>query len=169
MRYYFFLYLCAQNLVNNLDLYIISLKGLSSGDYAYDWKLDDKFFALFETSEISDAEIDVQLVVVKHSRYFDLSFDLDGWAQVSCDRCLDPVKLEISLQSQMIVRFGECAGEDQSDENDVVILPYGEEQLDVAQYLYEFAHLSLPIRRVHQTKESCNADMITKLEKFLIN
>ena len=155
--------------MSNLELYIISLKGLSLGSYVFNWKIDDNFFAMYEMSEISDAGIDVRLTLVKHSRYFELSFDFNGWAQVDCDRCLDPLKLEIASSAQMFVRFGDNAGEDESDENDVIVLPYGEEHLNVAQYLYEYAHLSLPVRRVHSDRSECNVEMITKLEQFLIN
>ena len=122
-------------------------------------------------SEIGDASISVQLILVKHSRFLELNFVLDGWAEVSCDRCLEPLKLEIASEPRMFVKFGEHAGEDDTDD-DVIILPHGEDQLDVAQYLYEYAHLSLPIRRVHlddtNGRSACNAEMIRKLEEFLV-
>ena len=153
-------------------LYTISFKGLSFGSHVFDWVLDGGFFSLYEMSEISDASVSVQLILVKHSRFLELNFVLDGWAEVSCDRCLDPLRLEITSEPRMFVRFGEHAGEDDSDDDDVVILPYGEDQLDVAQYLYEYAHLSLPIRRIHPEdangRSACNADMIRKLEEFLV-
>ena len=153
-------------------MYTISFKGLSLGSHVFDWVLDGSFFALYEMSEIGNASIDVQLTLVKHSRFFELNFVLDGWAEVSCDRCLDPLKLEIRSEPRMFVRFDEHASEDDSDDDDVIVLPYGEDQLDVAQYLYEYAHLSLPIRRVHPDdvggQSACNAEMISKLEQFLV-
>ena len=153
-------------------LYTISFKGLSLGSHVFDWVLDSSFFASYEMSEIGDASIDVQLTLVKHSRFLELNFVLDGWAEVNCDRCLDPLRLEISLAPKMFAKFGEQAGEDDTDDNDVIILPFGEDQFDVAHYLYEYAHLSLPIRRVHPDdangRSACNADMIHKLEQFLV-
>jgi uncharacterized metal-binding protein YceD (DUF177 family) len=123
-------------------------------------------------SEIGDASIHVQLTLVKHTRFLELHFVLDGWAEVNCDRCLDPLKLDIASEAQMFVKFGDHAGEDDSDD-DVMILPYDEDQLDVAQYLYEYAHLSLPIRRVHPDDanghSACNAEMIRRLEQYLVN
>jgi len=158
--------------MENQRLYTISFKGLSLGSHVFDWVLDGSFFALYEMSEISDASISVQLTVVKHSRFLELNFVLDGWVEVSCDRCLDPLKLEISSDPRMFVRFGGHPCEDDSDDDDVVILPHGEDQLDVAQYLYEYSHLSLPLRRVHPDdangRSACNAEMIQKLEQFLV-
>jgi len=157
--------------VENQRSYTISFKGLSLGSHVFDWVLDGRFFALYEMSEIGDASISVQLILVKHSRFLELNFVLDGWAEVSCDRCLEPLKLEIASEPRMFVKFGEHAGEDDTDD-DVIILPHGEDQLDVAQYLYEYAHLSLPIRRVHPDdangRSACNAEMIRKLEEFLV-
>jgi len=153
-------------------LYTISFKGLSLGSHVFDWTIDNGFFALYEMSEINDASIDVQLTLMKHSRFLELHFVLNGWAEVNCDRCLDPLKLEIASEARMFVNFGEHAGEDDSDGNDVIILPYDEDRLDVAQYLYEYAHLSLPIRRVHPDdvngRSACNAEMICRLEQYLV-
>jgi len=154
-------------------LYTISFKGLSLGSHVFDWKVDGGFFASYEMSEINDAIINIQLTLVKHSRFFELNFVLNGWAGVRCDRCLDPLKIEITSEAKMIVKFGEQVGEDDSEENDVIILPYNEDRLDVAQYLYEYVHLSLPIRRVHSGdangQSDCNAEMIKKLEQYIIN
>jgi uncharacterized metal-binding protein YceD (DUF177 family) len=138
------------------------------GSHEFDWTIDGSFFASYEMSEISDASIDVRLTLVKHSGFLELNFDINGWAEVNCDRCLDPLKVEIVSEAQMFVKFDEHAGEDDSDDNDVIILPYGEDRLDVAQYLYEYAHLSLPLRRIHSEDAACNAGMIKKLEQYLV-
>ena len=138
----------------------------------FDWTIDDKFFAWYEMSEISDACIHVQVTLVKHASFLELHFVLEGWAEVSCDRCLYPVKLDVSSEVQLFVKFDEHADEAESDDNDIVILSYDENQLDVAQYLYEYAHLSLPIRRVHPDdadgRSTCNEEMIRKLEQYLV-
>ena len=119
-------------------------------------------------SEISDASVNVQLTLIKHSSYFELNFDFNGWGEVACSRCLDPLRIDISSQAQMFVKYGEEFGEEYSDDNDIVVLSYDEDRLNVAQYLYEYAHLSLPIRRVHPEEKQCNAQMLAKLEQFLV-
>ena len=168
------LYFCSLKFreMENHGIYTISFKGLSLGSHIFDWVLDGGFFSLYEMSEIGDASIGVQLTLVKHSRFLELNFVFNGWVEVSCDRCLDPLKIEITSEPRMFVKFGEHAGEDDSDDNDVIILPHGEDRLDVVQYLYEYAHLSLPIRRVHSNDanghSTCNAEMIRKLEQFLV-
>jgi len=109
---------------------------------------------------------------VKHSSFLELDFDLKGWAEVICDRCLDPLKLDMAANAKMIVKFGEDASENDTDDDDVIFLPFGEDRIDVAQNLYEYAHLNLPLRRVHPDDENgqslCNSEMIRKLEQYLI-
>jgi len=154
--------------VGGTGLYIISFKGLSLGNHLYDWVIDGSFFSMYEMSEISDAKIDVQLTLMKHSDFLELHFAFCGWVEVSCDRCLEPLKLDISSEAQMYVKFDDHAGEEDSEDNDVIILPYDEDRLNVAQYLYEYAHLSIPIRRIHLEDAGCNPEMIQKLEQYLV-
>lgn len=127
---------------------------------------------MYEMSEISDASINVQLTLVKHSSFLELNFVMNGWAEVTCDRCLDPLKIDTESEAQMFVKFDDHAGGDDSNYNDIIILPYGEDRLNVAQYLYEYSHLNLPMRKVHSDNDNgknlCNAEMISKLEQFLV-
>ena len=123
-------------------------------------------------SEIGIASIDVQLIMVKHTRFLELTFILKGWAEVDCDRCLYPVNLDIASKSQMYVKFDSHVDDENSEENDVIVLSNDEDLLDVAQYLYEYAHLSLPIRRVHPDdtdgQSTCNQEMLLKLKQYLV-
>ena len=159
--------------MENRSLYTILFKGLSLGSHDFDWAIDGSFFESYELSEISYAYIDVQLTLVKRSHFLELDFVFDGWVEVNCDRCLEPMKLDMASKARMYVKFDDCAGEDSSDDDlDVIVLSHDQDRLDVAQYLYEYAHLSLPIRRVHPDDvngcSACNADMIRTLEQYLV-
>ena len=159
--------------VENRRLYTILFKGLSLGSHVFDWTIDGSFFESYEMSEISDACIQAQVTLLKHTHFLELDFILDGWVEVSCDRCLDPLKLDIASDAKMYVKFDEHAGEVASDDDpDLIILSHDEDRLDVAQYLYEYAHLNLPLRRVHpddaKGRSTCNAEMIRKLEQYLV-
>ena len=158
--------------MENIELYTISLKGLSLGSHVFDWKIDGVFFAMYEMTEISDASINAQVTLVKHSRFFEMDFVFNGWVEVDCDRCLDPLRLKMESKAKMFASFGEQAGEIDSDEYDHIVLQYGDDRLNVAQYLYEYVHLNLPLRRVHPDdsngRHGCNEEMMSKLDEFLI-
>lgn len=153
--------------------YVIPFKGLAVGSYVFEWVVDGSFFAAYEMSEISDARVNVRVTLLKHTHFLELDFFLDGWVEVSCDRCLDSLTIDIVSTPRLYVQFGKDGGEEESDESDIVVLAYGEEQMDVAQYIYEYAHLSLPVRRVHGDDENgqnmCNREMIHRLEQYLVN
>jgi len=38
----------------------------------------------------------------------------------------------------------------------------------VAHYLYEYAHLALPARHVHETEEECNQEVMAALSKYMV-
>jgi uncharacterized metal-binding protein YceD (DUF177 family) len=54
--------------------------------------------------------------------------------------------LPIKSKMKLIVRFGE---EFNNDNEELLILPFGEFEVDIAQYIYEMIVLSVPLRRVH--------------------
>jgi uncharacterized metal-binding protein YceD (DUF177 family) len=151
------------------DTYIIPFKGLSAGIHEFRWTLDDRFFGRFPESEILGGSLDVLVTLNKKSRFLELDFRLEGTLKVPCDRCLDPVAVPSSLQSVLIVRFGDTTHE---ETDELLILAYEEHELDVAQYIYEYAHLSLPFRKVHGTDQAgqslCNPEMMKKLEQYLV-
>jgi uncharacterized metal-binding protein YceD (DUF177 family) len=153
-------------------LYSISFKGLSLGNHQFDYLIDKSLFESFETSIIYDAEIAVRVILVKHHELVELNIGMSGWAEVECDRCLDPLKVETAVDTQMFVKFKGNSGDIDEDDDDFIILSQGDDSIDLAPYFYEIAHLTLPIRRVHGDDENgkslCNAEMISKLEQFLI-
>jgi uncharacterized metal-binding protein YceD (DUF177 family) len=53
-----------------------------------------------------------------------------------------PVKGKIRI----VVQFGE---EYNDDNDELLILPHGEHQIDVSQMIYEMIALSIPLKRVH--------------------
>jgi uncharacterized metal-binding protein YceD (DUF177 family) len=46
---------------------------------------------------------------------------------------------------KLLVRFGDIY----NDNEELLVLPFGEFELDIAQYIYEMIALSVPLRRVH--------------------
>lgn len=153
-------------------MYIIPFKGLAVGRHSFEWNVDKSFFAAYESSEIDDANIHVHVNMIKHVHFLELDFVLDGWAEVKCDRCLDPLKIEINIQTDLYVAFDKEGNNEEVEERDVVFLSHDEDQLDVTQYIYEYAHLSLPVRRVHPDdkngRSTCNEEMIKRLSQYLV-
>jgi uncharacterized metal-binding protein YceD (DUF177 family) len=159
--------------VNHQDQYLIPFKGLFVGAHSFEWTMNKEFFSAYEMSEIDDADIKANVALVKHTQFLEIDIALEGWAKVQCDRCLDPLLVDIETEAKLIVKFGHISGEEDSDDNDVIILSYDDNELNMTHYLYEYAHLALPIRRVHPDdptgKSTCNQEMIRQLEQYLVS
>jgi uncharacterized metal-binding protein YceD (DUF177 family) len=132
-----------------------------------------EFFAAYETSEIEDAAIEVQVTLLKHTQFLEVDFQLKGWVEVVCDKCLDPLSIALDTEAKLYVKFSRISNEDDDSDDDVIILSQGENEFNVAHYLYEYAHLGLPIRRVHPDdeagKSTCNQEMIRQLNQYLVD
>ena len=65
---------------------------------------------------------------------------------VNCDTTNEPFDLPLKATLDLVVKFGDSF----DNENEVLlVLPHGEHQVDVSQYIYEMIVLALPARKVH--------------------
>lgn len=153
--------------MNYLDQYTIPFKGLKEGEHEFEFALDERFFMAFEKSEIKKANLIARVMLEKKTTFLTLHFSLSGTAEIQCDRCLEYFDLPVSHNATLFVKF--VHGK-QSEQEDVVFLPPEEHQIIISQMLYDFAHLSLPYKRIHpennKGKSLCNKEMLAKLAKF---
>lgn len=145
-------------------LYTIPLSGLKEGSYSYDFELSGVFFEAFEGSEIQECELSLRVELMKASGSYDISFVLSGMVKVVCDRCLGEYLQSIESINRLIVKIGE----EYDDSNpELLIIPASMKKLDISQYIYEYSHLSLPLRKVHPSgpdgKSTCDPDMIRRI------
>jgi uncharacterized metal-binding protein YceD (DUF177 family) len=151
--------------VNNLDQFLIPINGIKPGNYSFNFKIDDSFFQHFEYSEIRKGNVGVHIEMEKEEKLIQFHFTLDGFVTVHCDRCYEEMEQAINGTEELIVKFGSDFHEESED---VQIIPEGESQFNVSQFLYEYIHLLLPIRRVHPVDENgnseCDPEVIRRLE-----
>jgi uncharacterized protein len=150
--------------------FVIPFKGLKLGKHDFVFDIDDKFFDGFEGSEIHKGTINVEVILDKKASMLEFDFSLNGSVLVSCDVCLDNVEIPIEYDTKLFARFGDVT-EEQTDE--IIVLSHAEHEINVAQYIYEFCHLSLPYRRVHPADKdgnsTCNKEMLKKLEEYIVH
>lgn len=150
--------------------YVIEYKGLRDGLHHFDFKVDDAFFESFEESEIESGNVNIHVTLNKKSTILEFLFELKGDVVVPCDRCLDPVKMEVEYQAPLYFKFGEDTHE---ETDELYIISEQEPEIDLSQFIYEFVHLSLPYRRVHPDDENgnstCNEDMLKRLADLSVN
>jgi len=126
--------------------YLIPFVGLKLGKHHFEYQIDNTFFDLFDYDEFQNSNIKVNVVLEKKSNMLEISFKHEGIVNVPCDVTGEDFDLPIKSKMKLIVRFGE---EFNNDNEELLILPFGEFEVDIAQYMYEMIVLSVPLRRVH--------------------
>jgi uncharacterized metal-binding protein YceD (DUF177 family) len=150
------------------EQYIIQFGSLSVGKHEFSFRIKDSFFELFENSEIKSGDFTVKVDMQRQATMLLLGFAIKGKALLECDRCGDDFLLPVSGEQHLIVKLG---GEDMEDNDEIVSVSSSENELDVAQFIYEYIILSLPLRRTHPGKtgkNACNPEIIRKLEQISI-
>ena len=155
--------------MNPLKDFVLEFSGLDEGIHAYEFIVDDKFFAQFELSEISEGKVKVDLQLDKQASMMVLDFDIEGRIICVCDRCLEEYPEHISGQEQIIVKFNE----DKSEETDEIkVLSPSDHQMDISRDIFEFITLMLPYKKVHpldkKGKSTCDPEIIKILENLSV-
>jgi len=152
--------------LNNLNQYVIPLKGLKEGQHSYHFKIDDTFFDEFENSEIKKGNLNLQVLLNKQINIISLDFIINGYINTTCDRCLEDFKLNINSSNQLFIKFSE----DENDEDEIIYISENKHQINIAQYIYEFINFNIPLKKIHPVDENgnsdCNIEMIGKLKKL---
>jgi uncharacterized metal-binding protein YceD (DUF177 family) len=126
--------------------FLIPFAGLKLGKHQFEFEIKKAFFDDFNFDEYNDVNIKVDLVLEKKSTMLELTFKSKGTVNVPCDLTNEDFDLPVKGKLGLIVKFGD----EYNDENDeMLVLPHGEHQVDVSQYIYEMIVLSVPSKRVH--------------------
>ena len=153
--------------MKDLKQFNIPFIGLKEESHLFDYQIDNKFFEAFNFEEYFDANINVTLTLDKKSTMLNLSFSAKGTVNVTCDVSGERFDQEINAALPLIVKFGE----EYNDENEeILILPHSEYQINVAQYIYEMIVLSVPSKRVHPQvlDGTMESEALKKLEKLSV-
>lgn len=145
--------------------YKVELASLPDGKYEQDFVCDTEFFKNMEHTGINKADVKVHMDLVKKNDAYDCKFHCTGVVTVPCDRCLDPLDIDVDTDYHIIVKYGE-EFDDESD--DLLIIPYNNSNLNVAYMLYDTILLTIPLRHVHPLGK-CNRAMAQALNKHRAN
>ena len=154
--------------MKELKAYTIPFVGLKIGSHQFDYQIDNTFFEHFEYDEFHKADVKVDLELEKKSTLLDLHSQFNGTVNVNCDLTNEPYDQPISGNFDLVVKFGQ---EYNDEEEDLLILPHGSYEVDVAQYIYESIVLAVPAKRVHPgvADGTLKSEALDKLEELSLN
>ena len=145
----------------SLEFLKIDLKSLKEEDTSLEFDLDDKYFEALDDAEVKKGSLHVSVSIRKATGFFELLFHTVGTIIISCDRCLDDMDLPVDTENRLVVKLGS----EDSEEDEVIVVPENEGILDTSWLIYEFVALVIPIRHVHAPGK-CNAAMTEALEEL---
>ncbi len=132
--------------MKKLNEFLIPFIGLKLGKHQFEYQINKAFFESFDYDEFESADIKVSVVFEKKNTMLELNFKHKGTIHVPCDLTNEMFDFPIKGKLRVIVQFGE---EYNDDNDELLILPHGEHEINVAQILYEMIALSIPLRKVH--------------------
>ena len=154
--------------MKDLKEFDISFIGLKDGEHHFEYVIKKEFFDFYNYDEFNNSNVNVDVLFLKKATMFELEFKLNGWVEVACDVTNELFQQPISSNLNLIVKFG---GEYNDENEEILIIPYSEHTLSVAQYIYEAIILAVPTKRIHPGIEdgTLHSDILDKLKEFEID
>lgn len=149
--------------------YNIKFGGLPVGLHEFEFDVNGTFFKQFEHPEVTVADLQVKALLTKQNNLLQLQVDVEGTVDLDCDRCMKTFSFPLETSENLVIKHG-----DPLESNDeILVIPEGQEEFDVAQYLYEYLSLAIPARRVPCEIDAeeflCDQKMLEKLQKLNVN
>ena len=145
-------------LMSEHDHNIVDLKRLEIGVHQFDIQLNEDFFASLEKTEILSGQVSAQVTLNLREDDYSLTIALKGSVFVTCDRCLDPVSIDIQDEQEIWSDDEEEITNDQSSITN--------HQLDLSWLVYELVSINIPLVHCHPTG-GCNPQMDLLLQSHL--
>jgi uncharacterized protein len=146
-----------------LDHFSIPYQGMKNGIHECHFDADDTFFAHFEASPIQHGNVGIDLVIDKKANMSTMQFEISGYINAPCDRCLAEIKLPISGSFVLHVKVGDGDNE----EFEVIFFSPDQSVLKLAEPVYEMIILSMPMINAYDCQNDaplpCNFDVLNKI------
>jgi uncharacterized protein len=144
--------------------YLIKFAGLPVGTHEFEFRINGSFFEQFNESEITEADIDVKVVLLKQNHLMQMEFEINGTVNLACDRCLINYDFPVHASEKLVIKQ---AGEDKSTD-EILVVSESSGEADISHYLFEYVTLALPSRRVPcevDEEFECDYETRNKLEE----
>lgn len=158
--------------MNHRRAYEIAFVGLKPGVHYFEYQVDSKFFVHYGDQDFSNCKATIKLQLEKNNSFMLLTFDVDGAADVNCDRCGNSLGMQLWDEFKVTVKIVEDPEmmNNQEEDPDVFYIGRTESHLFVGDWIYEFINLSIPMQKMCSEEEmggpQCNKEVLEKLKKM---
>ena len=101
-----------------------------------------------------------------------LKFEVGGTVESTCDRCNNPLTLDLWDEFMVTVKSAENPEElnELAEDPDVFFIGRHESHLDLSDWIYEFINLSIPLQKICAEEEpgkiKCNPSALALLKRM---
>ncbi|MEL7005854.1 MAG: DUF177 domain-containing protein [Bacteroidota bacterium] len=141
--------------MNVLNGFNIDIYKLADGRHNYQFEIGNSFFEAIDDSLIDKGLGAVNVELNKNDSFIKLNFKIEVSVELVCDRSLDLFTFPINTDQQMIFKYGD---EEQEIDDEVVVITRGKQRINVAQYIYEFIGIEIPMKKLHPRYEEGDAE-----------
>ncbi len=159
-------------LMNNRREFEIAFVGLKPGVHEFEYQITDKFFEAYQQQDFEHCNVQVTLFLEKNQGFMMLRFEVVGKVDVHCDRCGNPLPLDLWDEFNILVKLVEHpdAMNQEEEDPDVYYISRTESHLYLADWIYEFINLSIPVQRMCAEDgvggSNCNPEVLAMLKKL---
>ena len=150
----------------------IAFVGLRPGLHEFQYEIGDKFFIDFQQADFTNCQVNIKLTLEKNPAFMMLKFEIGGSVDVICDRCGNTLTMDLWDEFNMVIKLVENPDEMNADEDDpdIYYISRTESHLHLANWIYEFICLSIPMQRMCREQEiggpQCNQEVLAVLKKM---
>ncbi|MDQ6904850.1 MAG: DUF177 domain-containing protein [Bacteroidota bacterium] len=150
----------------------IAFVGLKPGVHEYNFEVDEKFFADYHQKDYSNCQASIKLKLEKNTSFMMLKFEVGGSVNVICDRCGNTLPMDLWDEFNMVIKQVENPDEmnENEEDPDIFYISRTESHIHVADWIYEFVSLSIPLQRMCSEKDmggpQCNKEILAMLKKM---
>jgi uncharacterized metal-binding protein YceD (DUF177 family) len=150
----------------------IAFVGLKPGIHEYQYEIKDSFFEDFQEQDFRNCAAHVKLSLDKKAGFMLLKFEIGGKVEVACDRCSNPLPLQLWDEFNIVVKLVENPEEmnEREEDPDIYYISRTESHLRIAEWIYEFINLSIPMQKMCSPEEMggphCNQEVLAMLNKM---
>ena len=143
---------------------LLDLSRLTPGVQTLSFHLDNAFFQGLDQDDILGGNAQAEVQVTARADSANLEIKISGSVQVTCDRCLDPMDLELEpiVENQLL----KLADEDGEDDN-AIYVSEDHPQFNLGWLLYEIIDVNLPVVHSHPEGQ-CNPEMQAILRELKV-
>lgn len=145
--------------MDNTRKYEVNLFDQQLMGKTFEFDEDDAFFGKID-GLIKRGNVHTKVRCLANGSLFRFTIESVGVVIVPCDRCLADLELRIETTDELTAKLGD----EYDDDGDCVTVPEAEGILDLAQFIYEYIALSMPISCQHEPGK-CDDSMMQELSK----